>query len=167
MPTGTRTRAHILREKSHAFCHALVAPPPPEELISTYFRKDNPKIIEYGPSWCRDRLPFLHTPYEGVSGDNSCQRYFEVLSKILKMHLPKDAFPGPDGFIVDAEAVTVGCPTGGVVCVTGKGRFESVKTGRSYDETFMYRLSGFDDEGRIGCWEIWSDSLSAWDAVGK
>lgn len=81
------------------------------------------------------------------------------------MYLPDDAFPGPEGFIVDASAEVEGKK--GVVSVVGKGKFESVATGRSYEETFMYRFSGFDDEGRIVWWEIWSDSLSAWDAVGE
>jgi hypothetical protein len=82
------------------------------------------------------------------------------------MNLSQDAFPGPEGFIVDPDAVIEGSGRNGAVSVTGKGNFESVKTGKSYDETFMYRLSDFDNMGRIGCWEIWSDSLSAWDAVG-
>jgi hypothetical protein len=167
MANSQATRAHVLRDRSHAFCKALISPPPPEELISTYFKKDNPRIIEYGPKWCRDRLPFLHTTFQGVSGANSCQTYFEVLSEFLKMRLPEDAFPRAGGFIVDAGVVVEGSQSGGAVCVTGKGTFESVKTGKSYDETFMYRLSDFDEEGRIGCWEIWSDSLSAWDAVGE
>lgn len=167
MASSRISRAQLLRERSHAFCHALISPPAPEELISAYFTKDSPRITEYGPAWCRDRLPFLHTTFQGVSGVISCQTYFEVLSKILKMHLPIDAFPGLEGFIVDPDAVVEGNRSRGVVSVTGKGTFESVKTGKSYEETFMYRLSNFDDEGRIGCWEIWSDSLSAWDAVGE
>jgi hypothetical protein len=166
MTTSTVSRAQLLREKSHTFCHALVSPPPPGELIKKYFTKDSPKIIEYGPPWCKDRLPFLHTTFKGASGNDSCQTYFDVLSKILKMNLSQDAFPGPEGFIVDPDAVIEGSGRNGAVSVTGKGNFESVKTGKSYDETFMYRLSDFDNMGRIGCWEIWSDSLSAWDAVG-
>ena len=167
MPSSQATRAHLLREQCHAFCQALISPPPPQEIIATYFTTSNPKIIEYGPAWCRDRLPFLHKTFEGVSGEGSCQEYFEILSKVLKMHLPKDAFPRAGGFIVDAGVVVNGANSGGAVCVPGKGRFESVKTGKSYEETFMYRLSDFDLEGRIGCWEIWSDSLSAWEAVGE
>ena len=54
----------------------------------------------------------------------------------------------------------------GAVSVVGHARFGAVKTGRSWDERFVYRLSGFDEEGRIGHWEIWADPLSAWEAVG-
>ena len=46
-------------------------------------------------------------------------------------------------------------------------RFTSVATGKGWEEDFIYRLSGFDDEGRIGHWEIWADALSAWEAVGR
>ena len=44
-------------------------------------------------------------------------------------------------------------------------RFESVSTGKSWEEDFVYRLSEFDEQGKIGHWEIWADPLSAWDAV--
>jgi len=65
--------------------------------------------------------------------------------------------------MVDEEAVVDGKK--GVVSVVAKGVFRSRKTGRSWKETFIYRLSGFDEEGRIGWWEIWADTLSAWEAV--
>jgi hypothetical protein len=55
----------------------------------------------------------------------------------------------------------------GAVSVVAHGIFESVKTGKKWEEDFIYRLSGFDEEGKIGCWEIWADPLSAWDAVGE
>lgn len=74
------------------------------------------------------------------------------------MQLPEDAFPDADDFIVDAEA--------GMVSVVGKGHFASKETGKGWDEQFIYRLSGFDEDGKIGHWEIWADPLSAWVAVG-
>ena len=45
------------------------------------------------------------------------------------------------------------------------GKFASVKTGKSWEEDFVYILSEFDEEGRIGRQEIWADPLSAWMAV--
>lgn len=81
------------------------------------------------------------------------------MTEILEMALAKDAFPGPEEFMVDAEA--------GMVSVVGKGRFTSKKTGKGWDEQFIYRFSDFDEEGKIGHWEIWADPLSAWDAVGE
>jgi len=80
------------------------------------------------------------------------------MTDVLDMALPDDAFPGKGGFIVDVEA--------GMVSVVGKGRFTSKKTGKGWDEQFIYRFSGFDGQGRIGHWEIWADPLSAWEAVG-
>lgn len=83
------------------------------------------------------------------------------------MNLPDDAFPPVlsssagehNEWVVDA-----GADGTGVVSVTGRGRFESVRTGKGWDEVFVYRFSGFDVEGRIGLWEIWADPLSAWVA---
>lgn len=44
--------------------------------------------------------------------------------------------------------------------------FKSVRTGKGWEEEFVYVLSEFDDEGRIGRQELWADPLSAWVAVG-
>jgi hypothetical protein len=53
------------------------------------------------------------------------------------------------------------------VTVLAAARFESVKTGKRWHETFIYKLSGFDNEGKAGVWEIWADLLSAWDVIGE
>jgi hypothetical protein len=93
------------------------------------------------------------------------------------MKLERDAFPDSSkgGYAVDAEAETeedmdLGKKEGksgkGVVTVVGKGLFSSLRTGKAWEEKFIYRFSAFDEEGRIGYWEIWADPLSAWIAVG-
>jgi hypothetical protein len=49
------------------------------------------------------------------------------------MHMTKDTFPGPEGCLVDADAVVEGDDgrTRGAVSVVGKAKFESVKTRKS------------------------------------
>ncbi|CAA9957532.1 hypothetical protein PTMSG1_01140 [Pyrenophora teres f. maculata] len=144
----------LLRETTQSFCRALIAPPPPSDLLAQYF-SSWPQITEHGPEWSRIRLPFLAKTFAGREG---CEEYFKLMTDVLEMALPDDAFPGKEGFIVDAEA--------GMVSVVGKGRFTSRKTGKGWDEQFIYRFSGFDEKGKIGHWEIWADPLSAWEAVG-
>lgn len=148
------TRSATLRSTTHTFCHALISPPPPTDLLSKYF-SGSPQITEHGPEWSRSRLPFLAKTFSGKDG---CEEYFKILSEVLEMSLPEDAFPDEGGFIVDAES--------GMVSVVGKGRFTSKKTGKGWKEKFIYRFSDFDHEGRIGHWEVWADPLSAWEAVG-
>jgi hypothetical protein len=117
----------------------------------------SPEITEHGPEWSRSRLPFLAKTFTGREG---CGEYFQIMTDVLEMHLPNDAFPkAEEGFIVDAQA--------GMVSVVGMGTFTSKKTGKAWDEQFIYRFSEFDNEGKIGHWEIWADPLSAWDAVGE
>lgn len=82
-----------------------------------------------------------------------------LMGSTLRLELTAESLPGPEGFVVDAEA--------GAVSVVGKAYVESRKTGKGFQETFIHRFSGFDDEGRIGHWEIWADALSAWEAVGS
>lgn len=51
------------------------------------------------------------------------------------------------------------------VCVKGSGHFtwqEGAGKGFAWDEEFVYVLSYFDEQGRIGRWEIWADPLNAW-----
>lgn len=76
----------------------------------------------------------------------------------------ENTFPDSRGFVVDDETIPSDQEGegGGVVCVVGKAKFESVKTGKAWDEQFIYRLSGFDEQGRIGHWV--SPSSSAFDA---
>jgi hypothetical protein len=71
------------------------------------------------------------------------------------MALPHDAFPADEELVVDPEAVIddgEGGKTSGVVCVVGKGRFESKETGWGWEEHFIYKLSGFDEDGRVTHW---------------
>jgi hypothetical protein len=146
-------RADNMRQSCFHFCQALLDPSSPSKLIQSFFVTDSPKITEHGPHWCRDRLPFLSKTFKGWSGDDSCESYFKVLSETLKMHMTKDSFPSrPEGFLADAYTRVEGEDSWGAVSVVGKGRFESVKTGKSWDETFIYRFSGFDEQGKIGHW---------------
>ncbi|ORY71153.1 uncharacterized protein BCR38DRAFT_479672 [Pseudomassariella vexata] len=153
-------RTTLLRTHAHAFCQSLLSAPPPRELLSQHFIPDSkdrkPTIFEHGPSWATSRLPFLGREFIGV---DECEKYFTVLSETLKMKLSKGSFPSVDGFVVDAEK--------NEVCVVGKGRFESVSTGRSWEEQFSYVLGGWDEQGKLGNWHIWADPLSAWVALGE
>lgn len=149
-------RSDLLRRKSHEFCQALLAPPeiPLTQLIQRYFISNGANITEHGPEWCIDRLPFLAKTFRGISGDGSCETYFQLLSQTLGMHMTKDTFPRPEAFLVDADVVVDGEDgrTRGAVSVVGKAKFESLKTGKSWEEQFIYKLSDFDDQGRTGNW---------------
>lgn len=151
----TSKRSATLRKVTSDFCAALLAPPPLSELLSQYFSAI-PKITEHGPDWARSRLPFLAKTFTGKDG---CEEYFKLMTETLSMSLDKDAFPDAKAFSVDAES--------GVVSVVGKGHFSSQKTGKGWDEQFIHRFSEFDEQGKIGHWEIWADPLSAWVAVGE
>lgn len=151
---------------------ALVSSPPANHLLSTYFVSHGPRITEHGPQWATARLPFLGRQFAGTQ---QCEEYFTLLSETLTMDLDEGSFPAKTEFVVDATAgsTAVGgdedkllAGAGGVVSVVGRGKFASLRTGKAWQEQFIYRLSGFDEEGRIGHWEIWADPLSAWVAVG-
>lgn len=124
----------------------------------------SPTITEHGPSWATSRLPFLGKTFQGRKSQgsgSSCDDYFSLLANTLSFHPDKNTFPPSSDFIVDAAA-----GDSGVVSVVAHAKFASVATGRSWEEDFIYRISGFDEHGKIGNWEIWADPLSAWEAVG-
>ena len=52
------------------------------------------------------------------------------------------------------------------VTVKLHAKFASVRTGKSWEEDFIYVLSEFDEDYKIGKQELWADPLSAWVAVG-
>ena len=139
-------------------------------MLDDHFTPHNPKITEHGPSWAKERLPFLGKTF---TGREECLQYFSLLSETLEFIPNEDTFPGEEGIIVDDRAV-IGSDGGkgkgwdgrGAVSVVGNATFKAVKTGQSWEERFIYRLSEFDEEGRIGHWEVWADPLSAWFAVG-
>ncbi|MCJ1390221.1 hypothetical protein MMC18_003079 [Xylographa bjoerkii] len=162
-------RSSLLRSKTHTFCQAFLESRPPSETLDTHFTS-SPKITEHGPSWATSRLPFLGRTFSGRkdsghsstdSSSTTCDDYFSLLASTLSFHPVKHTFPPSSDFIVDASA-----GGSGVVSVVAHAKFASVATGKSWEEDFIYRLSEFDVEGRVGHWEIWADPLSAWEAVG-
>ncbi|MCJ1439038.1 hypothetical protein MMC27_008428 [Xylographa pallens] len=164
-----QARSSLLRSRTYTFCQAFLESKQPSEILDTYFTS-SPKITEHGPSWATSRLPFLGRTFRGrkdsghsstASSSTTCDDYFGLLASTLSFHPDKHTFPPSSDFIVDASA-----GQNGVVSVVAHAKFASVVTGKSWEEDFIYRLSEFDREGRIGHWEVWADPLSAWEAVG-
>ncbi|KAA8574779.1 hypothetical protein MFRU_002g05170 [Monilinia fructicola] len=153
-----------MRTTAVAFCQAFVDGLSPDAILSSHFTSE-PKITEHGPT--NPELPFLGKAFQGRklnSSDNqTCDDYFAILSKSLKFEPSPTTFPSPKSFLVDETCEING--KRGVVSVVGSATFRSIKTGKDWDEQFIYRLSEFDGAGKIGHWEIWADTLSAWNAV--
>jgi hypothetical protein len=117
--------------------------------VSSFFTEDA-QIIEHGAA--NKQLPFLAT----FNGTHDCIRYFSHLANTLIPHWPSDAFPSDEAFVVDAEAETEGTDHTGAVCVVGKGSWENKESGWTWKEKFIYKLSGFDRDGRVSRWVITS-----------
>jgi len=154
-----QTRSALLRSRTQAFCDAFLDLPnnPPDKLLAKHFTSTNPRITEHGPTWANDKLPFLGKTFAGRDG---CLEYFTLLSEVLAFIPNEDTFPSKEGFIVDdqasAEPTHGGSGKGwdgrGAVSVVGNATFKAIKTGKDWDEQFIYRLSDFDEDGKIGHW---------------
>lgn len=148
------TKEQQMRQSAHGFIHSF-GTKTPRELLDDYFRSDVREICEHGPEWAGTKLPFLGKTFKGT---DACLDYFDLLSQTLKM-LPGATLPSLEGVAVDARAD----------CVTfelSNARWEAVNTGKSWTETNLHRLSGWDHTGqRFAKWEVFADPLSAWDAV--
>jgi len=158
-------KADSMRDTAEAFCKAFVSGLPPSETLDKYFTP-NPKILEHGPTWATERLPFLGVMFQGrrtqgtssASNKPTCDDYYDLLTSTLSFHPSDETMPPKEQFMVD--------PKVGSVTIKLHSKFASVKTGKSWDEDFVYVLSGFDENMKIGSQELWADPLSAWVAVG-
>lgn len=157
-------RASGIRDTAEAFCKAFIAGSPPTETLNKYFTLDA-KILEHGPAWASERLPFLGITFQGrrsqslsnASLKKTCDDYYDLLTSVLSFHPSKDTLPPKEDFMVD--------PQQGTVTIKLRARFASNKTGKSWEEQFVYVLSEFDEDYKIGSQELWADPLSAWMAV--
>ena len=174
--TAATSRADLLRSTAESFCKAFVSGASPTEMLDIYFTS-NPSITEHGPLWAAERLPFLGKTFWGRRQQNSlsspapssgstCDDYYDLLTSTLSFHPTEKTLPSSDQFVVDAE-VRSASGKKGAVTVKLQAEFRSIKTGKGWTEEFVYVLSDFDDEGKIGCQELWADPLSAWVAVGE
>ncbi|KAL8794296.1 MAG: hypothetical protein Q9195_003122 [Heterodermia aff. obscurata] len=164
------TRASLLRSTAESFVKAFVAGTSPTSILNTYFTS-SAQIYEHGPAWANARLPFLGKTFtgrrqSGSDGGSTCDDYYDLLTRTLSFHPTEGTVPASAEFVVDAEALGPGGGRG-VVTVKMRAGFKSIKSGGGWEEEFVYVLSGFDDEGRIGRQELWADPLSAWVAVGE
>ena len=161
-----------MRSVAEDFCKAFIAGMTSLEMLDTYFTS-NPKITEHGPSWAKTRLPFLGTTFRGRRRDdvgaagnaNTCDDYYDLLNATLSFHPDINTVPSREEFYVASSKTNDG-RWQGVVTVKLHARFTSVRTGKSWEEDFIYVLSEFDESLRIGHLELWADPLSAWIAVG-
>lgn len=98
-------------------------------------------------------------------GGTTCDDYYDLLTATLSSHPCEKTVPSSDQIVVDTQAKS---PSGnpGVVTVKLQAEFKSIKTGKGWAEEFIYLLSDFDEDGKIGNQELWADPLSAWVAVG-
>ncbi|KAI9680010.1 MAG: hypothetical protein M1817_005025 [Caeruleum heppii] len=155
----------------------------PSALLNEHFvlpdhTNQTPKITEHGPAWARTRLPFLGRTFRGRKtmssedkdpemGTTTCDAYFTLLAQTLDFIPNENSFPESQNYVFNPNAVTEvqNGNSRGVMTLVGQGKFRASRTGIEWEERFTYRLSEFDEKGRIGHWEIWADPLSAWMAV--
>lgn len=160
-----KTTGERLRSTAEGFCKAFIAKAPPSDTLDKYFIA-NPKILEHGPEWANERLPFLGVTFEGrrpsskahETSGRTCDDYYDLLTSLLSFHPAEDTLPPREEFMVD--------PVRKTVTIMLHARFASVRTGKSWEEDFVYVLSDFDEDFKIGSQELWADPLSAWVAVG-
>ena len=162
-----KATADRLRSTAYDFCQAFVAGASSSETLDKYFTS-SPRILEHGPTWATSRLPFLAIAFEGRRSKDqhsnsavaqlTCDDYYDLLTSTLSFNPSDDTLPPKEKFMVDAERKTV--------TVMLHAKFASVRTGKSWEEDFVYVLSEFDEDFKIGCQELWADPLSAWVAVG-
>ncbi|KAG8527070.1 uncharacterized protein KY384_008499 [Bacidia gigantensis] len=157
-------RGEQMRQTAYTFCQTFAAGVSGRDCLDKFFIQQ-PRIKEHGPFWATDRLPFLAHVFSGrrVGNDGdgkTCDDYYDLLMSVLAVEPDSLLIPPKESFAVDAEL--------GIVTVKLHAKFRSIKTGKAWEEDFVYVLSDFDDDGKyIGFQQLWADPLSAWVAVGE
>lgn len=100
----------------------------------------------------------------GAAPGTTCDDYYDLLAATLSFHPTHDTVPPLEEFMVAVNKNSQG-EWEGSVTIKLHAKFASIKTGKSWEEDFVYVLSDFDGETKIGCLELWADPLSAWMAV--
>lgn len=160
-----KSKARGMRSTAEAFCKAFIVGASPSQTLDRYFTS-NPSITEHGPAWASQRLPFVGSTFQGrrardgskSSMAKTCDDYYDYLTSTLSFHPDEQTLPPIEEFMVDPER--------GTITIKLHAKFSSVKTGKSWEEDFIYVLSEFNEDMKIGCQELWADPLSAWMAVG-
>jgi len=162
------SRSSQLRQRAVDFTTAFVditkGLGSPQDFLSSQFSSD-PRITEHGPAWAQSVVPIFDKTYRG---HEDCTEYFEILGGAFTCHFTDGSFPGPKEVVVDTESEGPDDEVGkarGVVWLSGHGSFTNNNNGKTFKETFAIRLSGFDEHAKIGHWEFWGDTLSAYAAV--
>ena len=120
------------------------------QMIMSYFLKSSTAFIhEYAPELVNDSIPFLGKTFEGYHG---IEMYMSLMTEYLKYE-DMEFF----NYAVAEEKE--------VVTVKGSVKWTYLKTGKKWEETFIWRLSLFDEEGKIERYEVWVDPLSLWWAA--
>ncbi|OJD40647.1 transcription elongation factor s-ii protein [Diplodia corticola] len=170
----TTSRYDVLRSVAQKFSDAFVSGSlPPPELLAEYFVAKDARIIEHGPEWAQKRLPFVGTLFRGrrssntaIDSSTTCDDYFDLLGAKLALHAHEKTLPAENAYVVDTNARHSPDQGAGAVLVKCHAALSSVQTKRTWEEHFVFVLSGFDGDGKIGQLEIWADNLNAWQAVG-
>ena len=177
------TKSRHLLHLTTSFINSFIANTPPTKILDTYFTP-TASITEHGPLWARERLPFLATTFSGrgpqtehdpqkdqsAPPTDTLDDYYTLLSQTLRFLPRSNTLPLPEEYVVDEQ--------NNKVVVKLKGKFESLRTGKGWEEEFVYvmgvRETGVEDTGKdgIGRWrietlELWADPLSAWVACGE
>ena len=95
---------------------------------------------------------------------DTCDDYYDLLTSTLHFHPTASTVPPKEDFLVALNANKAGklrC----AITVKLRASFSSIKTGKGWTENFIYLLSDFDGDAKIGHLELWADPLSAWMAV--
>ena len=157
-PDDLKKRADSICNTAEGFCKAFAAGESPYKTLDKYFTR-GAKILEHGPTI--SCLPFLGTTFIGRRSDSTsiktCDDYYDLLVSVVSFHPDENTVPPREQFLVDPEK--------SAVTIKLHATFASGKTGKSWEENFVYVLSDFDDDGKIGSQELWADPLSAWMAV--
>ncbi|OLL22630.1 hypothetical protein NEOLI_000256 [Neolecta irregularis DAH-3] len=141
--TSVISRADHIFALTQSLCSSFAAKKPFTAILSHFTETQEPVIIEH----CSIKIPQL--PFLSTFRGPQIAEYFELLAELFEFEDMKFY-----DWTLDVESERV--------CVKATAKFTWKKTQQSWNETFTYSFTEFDEDGKIGKYEVWGDPLTAY-----
>ncbi|OKL62017.1 hypothetical protein UA08_02521 [Talaromyces atroroseus] len=127
-------------------------------ILAHFTTSPAPLVHEHGSPFLQPSLPFIGRDFTGMTGVGE---YFDVLAQYLSYS--DMVFEDEDDWVVDPQNLTI--------CLRGRAQFTYKRTGDSWLETFMWRITLSEDLGqsepdvgqglKVQEYRVWSDTGAA------
>jgi hypothetical protein len=161
-PPPDRSKYATLRKNAHAFaCAFSHTTADASSFIERFLTHHGagPRITEHAPSYASKPFPHVNRSFQGAE---ECLEYLKLKEQNLKTLWFEGGIPADECILVDPECwVNAGDPEGpkGSCVLIVKMQTEHLESGWRWNESVVWKLSGYDEDGKWMYWVCVIDHL--------